>query len=92
MAFPLIAIAGAYIISEAYKKFATPEQKRRWENFTRIHHGEAGILMAGAGLLTKSPNLTASGLGFILHDRCDSKKWFTGDKSRKKYSPVRGMA
>jgi hypothetical protein len=38
--------------------------------------------MLGAGLLDKSPNLAASGVGLILHDRDDYKEWFTGDKRR----------
>ena len=44
--------------------------------------------MVGAGLLTKSPNLTASGVGLILHDRHDSKKWFTGDKLNREFIPT----
>ena len=81
MVLPLLIIAGAsYLAGEAYKRYATPEQKKKWENFAKVHHGEAGIVMLGAGLLTKSPNLAASGIGLILHDRDDSNKWFTGDK------------
>lgn len=81
MVLPLLIIVGvSYLVGEAYKRYATPEQKRKWENFSKVHHGEAGIVMLGAGLLTKSPNLAASGVGLILHDRDDYKKWFTGDK------------
>ena len=76
----ILALVGSYLVGEAYKRYATPQQKQRWENFVKIHHGEAGILMTGAGFLTKSPNLTASGFGLILHDRDDYKKWFTGNK------------
>lgn len=81
MVLPLLIIAGAsYLVGEAYKRYATPEQKRKCENFSKVHHGEAGIVMLGAGILTKSPNLAASGIGLILHDSKDYKKWFTGDK------------
>ena len=85
MVIPLLIVAGAYVVGsyiagEAYKKYATPQQKRKWENFAKVHHGEAGIVMLGAGILTKSPNLAASGVGLILHDRDDYNKWFTGDK------------
>ena len=81
MVLPLLIIAGAsYLVGEAYKRYATSEQKRKLEDFTKVHHGEAGIVMLGAGFLTKSPNLAASGIGLILHDRDDANKWFTGDK------------
>ena len=77
----LLALAGAYLAGEAYKRYATPEQKRRWENLARVHHGEAGILMVGAGVAVKSPTLAASGVGLILHDRDDYKKWFAGNRT-----------
>ena len=35
---PLLALAGTYLAGEAYKRYATPEQKRRWENFAKVHH------------------------------------------------------
>ena len=76
----LLILAGSYLVSEAYKRYVPPQQKKKWENFAKMHHGEAGLLMTGAGILTKSPNLTASGIGLILHDRDDYKKWFAGDK------------
>ena len=83
MVFHLLVVVGlAYLVGEAYKRYATSEQKRKWENFAKVHHGEAGLLMTGAGIFTKSPNLTASGIGLMLHDRDDYKKWFTGDKRR----------
>lgn len=78
---PLLALAGTYVAGEIYKRYATPEQKRKWEDFAKIHHGEAGILMAGAGVVARSPTLVASGIGLILHDRDDYKKWFTADKT-----------
>ena len=81
MVFQLLAVAGlAYLAGEAYKRYATPQQKQKWENFAKMHYGEAGLLTTGAGILTRSPNLTASGIGLMLHDRKDYKKWFTGDK------------
>ena len=81
MVFQLLLFVGLpYLVGEAYKRYATPEQKRKWENFTKVHHGEAGLLITGAGIVTKSPNLTASGVGLMLHDRKDYQKWFTGDK------------
>ena len=76
----LLILAGSYLAGEAYKRYATPQQKKKWENFVKMHHGEAGLLMTGAGIITKSPNLTASGIGLMLHDRDDYKKWFTGYK------------
>jgi len=76
----LIIASASYLAGEVYKTHVPSEQKRKWENLVKVHHGEAGIVMLGAGLLTKSPNLAASGIGLILHDRDDSNKWFTGDK------------
>ena len=72
----LLIVAGSYLVGELYKKFATPEQKRKWEGLVRMHHGEAGAIMAGAGMLAKSPSLTATGIGLMLHDRSDAGKWF----------------
>ena len=76
----ILALVGSYLVGEAYKRYTTQQHKQKWENFVKIHHGEAGLLMTGAGILTKSPNLTASGIGLMLHDRDDYKKWFTGNK------------
>lgn len=76
MWLPILVFAGSYLAGEVYKKYATPEQKRKWENFTKMHHGEAGAIMTGVGILTRSPNLTASGIGLMLHDRDDAEKWF----------------
>ena len=72
----------AYLAGEAYKRYATPQQKNNWERFVKMHHGEAGLLMAVAGILAKSPTLAASGAGLMAHDRADYKKWFSGDKRR----------
>ena len=82
MVLPLLIVVGvvSYLAGEVYKRYVPTEQKQNLENKIKMHHGEAGILMLGAGLLTKSPNLAASGVGLILHDRDDYKKWFTGDK------------
>ena len=76
----LLSGVGAYYVSEAYKKYATPEQKRKLENFVKLHHGEAGAILVGTSILTKSPHLAASGIGLMTHDHKDYKKWFTGDK------------
>ena len=77
---PLLALAVAYLAGEAYKRYATPEQKRVWENFAKVHHGEAGILIVGTGVTARSPTLAISGVGLILHDRDDYKKWFAGNR------------
>lgn len=72
----LLLAAGGYIAGELYKKYATPEEKRKWENFVKMHHGEAGAIMTGVGILTKSPRLAATGIGLMYHDRKDQNKWF----------------
>jgi len=81
MMVPILIFAGSYLAGELYKKYVTPLQKRKWENFAKIHHGEAGAIMTGTGILTRSPNLTVSGIGLMLHDWGDNKKWFTNDKN-----------
>jgi hypothetical protein len=73
---PLWLLFGTYAAAEAYKRFVTPEQKRRWENFARMHHGEAGVIMAAAGIVARSPGLAASGIGLMAHDWMDMNKWF----------------
>lgn len=67
----------AYLVSEAYTRWATPQQKRAWENLVRVHHGEAGAIMACIGAVARSPALLASGIALMLHDRKDYKKWFS---------------
>ncbi|MGD1836231.1 MAG: hypothetical protein ACPKPY_06935 [Nitrososphaeraceae archaeon] len=82
MIIPIFVFAGSYLAGEMYKKFVTPQQKKKWENFIKIHHGEVGVIITCTGLLTRSTNLTASGIGLMIHDWKDFKNWFTGDKIR----------
>lgn len=79
----LISLAAAYIAAEIYTQFATPQQKQKWEKFVKTHHGEAGVLIATAGLAAKSPGLIGSGIGLMIHDKDDVNKWFK--KSDRKY-------
>ena len=83
MILPIVVLTGSYLAGEIYEKYVTPKQKKKWETFMKMHHGEAGLIMACTGVLIKSPNLTASGVGLMIHDWKDYKKWFTGDKIRK---------
>jgi hypothetical protein len=76
MVYPLLFLIGGYVVAELYKKYATPEEKRKWENFVNMHHGEAGVLMTAVGILTQSPRLAATGVGLLLHDYKDQDKWF----------------
>ncbi len=70
------ALVGGYVIAETYKRYTTPQQKRKWENYVKMHHGEAGVIMTTAGIMTKSPSLIGSGVGLMLHDKNDASKWF----------------
>jgi len=72
----ILGLVGAYVIAEAYKRYATPEEKRKWENFAKTHHGEAGAILTAAGVVSKSPSLIGSGIGLMLHDRKDANNWF----------------
>lgn len=62
--------------AEAYRWLTTRKQKYRWEGFVKTHHGEAGVIAAAAGALTKSPTLMGMGIGLAIHDRDDASKWF----------------
>ena len=79
----LATAVGGYIISEVYKKFATPEQKRKLQNFVNMHHGEAGALMTLGGIAAKSPSLVGTGIGLMVHDKNDSNKWFQRNRTRR---------
>jgi len=74
----IAGILGVYILAEAYKKYTTPDEKKRWENYVRMHHGEAGAIMTATGIVTKSPTLVGSGIGLMLHDKDDANQWFNG--------------
>lgn len=65
--------AGACV---AYDRLTTPEQKMDWEGSVRMHHGEAGVILAAIGLVIKSPTLLGIGAGLALHDVDDAAKWF----------------
>lgn len=73
----LATLIGGYVIAEVYKKYATPQEKQKWESFVKTHHGEAGAIMTVAGLATKSPSLIGSGIGLMIHDKDDVNKWFS---------------
>jgi len=72
----ILGLVGGYIVAEIYKQYATSIEKRKWQNFAKIHHGEAGALLTAAGVVTKSPGLIGSGIGLMFHDRKDVNKWF----------------
>jgi len=78
LVIPLIlaALVGGYILAQGYKKYATPQQKQKWENYVKTHHGEAGVIMTAAGIVVKSPTLIGSGIGLMFHDKNDADKWF----------------
>jgi hypothetical protein len=76
MVHPLLFLASGYLLAELYKKYATPVEKSKWKNYVKMHHGEAGAIMTGVGILTKSPRLTTTGIGLMFHDRKDQNKWF----------------
>lgn len=76
MGLILAALVGGYVVAETYKKQTTPQQKKNWENYVQMHHGEAGVIMTAAGIITKSPSLIGSGVGLMLHDKDDVNKWF----------------
>ena len=69
-----------YTLGELYKNNVSADKKQKWENTVKIHHGEAGIIIALAGMIFESSTFTGIGIGLALHDIDDGGKWFTGDK------------
>jgi hypothetical protein len=57
-----------------------PLSRKKWENFARMHHGEAGTILTASGIVIRSLSLAATGIGLMLHDR---KEW-TSDLEEKK--------
>lgn len=76
----LLALGAAYLAGEAYSRYVPAERKKEFEEHVDLHHGEAGVLMTGMGLVVRSPVLTGCGIGLMLHDRRDWRVWFTDDK------------
>ena len=93
----LAGLVAGYIIAEGYKRYVSPSTKKSWERDVRMHHGEAGIALFGAGTTSSAFSyakknqkaLNASlfaigiGAGFAIHDRKDAHKWF---RSRKNFA------
>jgi len=76
----LYLFLGAVALAELYRIYTTPEEKERWENKVKTHHGEIGALATVLGALTGHYGVAAAGAGLALHDIDDISKWFTGDK------------
>lgn len=72
----LLAAGIAYMTGEVYKRLVPSKRKREFEEGVKIHHGEVGAVMTAAGLIMRSPTLAGFGIGLMLHDRNDYKKWF----------------
>ena len=73
-------LLGAIAVAELYRRYATDEEKARWEDYVKSHHGELGLLGTLLGAATGHYGVAATGLGLALHDINDIDKWFTGDK------------
>lgn len=84
----------SWAAGKLYEMYATQDEKNRFENLVKLHHGEVGVMMAAAGVVSKSPSMIGSGIGLMFHDRKDIPKWFTGDKldNNSNYSQIVGMA
>lgn len=74
-------LIGAVGLAVLYDKYVTPEEKKEWENKIKMHHGEIGVLASLVGILTKSPRLTAVGVGLTAHDWDDRNNWFNNSRS-----------
>jgi len=81
MVNPIWLFLGAIVVAELYRRYATDEEKVRWENYVKSHHGELGLLGTFLGAATGHYGVAATGLGLALHDINDIDKWFTGDNT-----------
>jgi len=80
MVNPIWFLLGAITVAELYRRYATDEEKARWENYVKSHHGELGLLGALLGAATGHYGTAAAGVGLALHDIADVDKWFRGNK------------
>ena len=81
MVHPLLFVVGGILAAEVYRRYATDDEKVRWENYIKSHHGEWGILGLVLGAATGHYGIAATGLGLALHDVNDADKWFSGNKT-----------
>jgi hypothetical protein len=72
--FPVLLLIGSFAAAEIYKRYTLPLSRKKWENFARMHHGEAGTILTASGIVIRSPSLAATGIGLMLHDRKDVDK------------------
>jgi len=84
MVHPLVFVGLGLLAGEIYRRYATGEEKERWENFVSSHHGEWGILALILGATTGHYGMAATGAGLALHDINDIENWFTNNN--KEYS------
>ena len=91
----IAGLGSGYIVAEAYKQFVPPSTKKSWEHDVGIHHGEAGIILLGVGIISSllsyseknqkalNTSLFAAtvGTGFAIHDHKDAHKWFRSKKN-----------
>lgn len=57
-----------------------PNPPKVYISDTRIHHGEAGVVLGVAGILTGDERITGLGTGLALDDLHDLPEWFTFKK------------
>lgn len=57
-----------------------PNPPKVYIDDTRVHHGEAGVVLGVAGILTGDERLTGLGTGLALDDLHDLPEWFTFKK------------
>ena len=70
---PLFFVIGGIIARQIYKRYATPQQKRKVEEFMQKHPTEVGLVMMGAGVFTRSPRLVISGVWSVWHNKNKTK-------------------
>ena len=66
-----------FLLPKVHESVLSPQEKREWKNDFPIHHGAVGVVACVIGILTKSPRLTAFGIGLALDDWKDRNQWFS---------------
>lgn len=69
---------------------ADPQPGKIYLDGYRIHHGEAGVVMAVLGAVADAPGLVGFGMALALDDAGDSSQWFGGatPRTRRRYSGI----
>lgn len=77
------------VVTQLWRSAGSPPGKVYLDGY-RIHHGEAGVVLAVLGAVVDAPALAGFGTALALDDAGDSSQWFGGASpgTRRRYSGV----